>query len=213
MNIEIKSGVYTRNGEDITFNFYTSLSAYNKLNFVNSVVKIVVDNDNNDYNYVIKDMIFDYCIVNYFTDVDVSEIDEAENNIDAIEDFLNETNIVEIVKLNVVPGIINELERAVEFNVEYKTGIHINPISSSLSSLLDTIERKVDGIDLEEMMGIAEAMTDISDELTADKLLDAYAKTDIFKKNWENAESDKEVVNVVKGGKEASTSPLLSPTV
>ena len=98
-------------------------------------------------------------------------------------------------------------------NIEYKTGIHINPISSSLSSLLDTIEQKVDGIDLEEMMGIAGSIASISDELTADKLLDAYAKTDIFKKNWENAESDKEVVNVVKGGKEASTSPLLSPTV
>lgn len=211
MNIEIKTGTYNRNGESIPFEFSTSLSASNKLNFVNSVVKVVVDDD--DYNYVIENMIFDFYIVNYFTNIDVSEITESPNNIDMIEDFLNETDIVNIIKMNAVHGIINELEKAVSLNIEYKTGIHVNPISSSLSSLLDTIEQKVDSIDFEEMMGIAESIAGISDELTADKLLDAYAKTDIFKKNWENAESDKEVVNVVKGGKEASTSPLLSPIV
>lgn len=211
MNIEIKTGTYNRNGESIPFEFSTSLSASNKLNFVNSVVKVVVDDD--DYNYVIENMIFDFYIVNYFTNIDVSEITESPNNIDMIEDFLNETDIVNIIKMNAVPGIINELEKAVSLNIEYKTGIHINPISSSLSSLLDTIEQKVDGIDLEEMMGIAGSIAGISDELTADKLLDAYAKTDIFKKNWENAETDKEAVSVVKGGKETFTPPLLSPLV
>ena len=211
MNIEIKAGVYTRNGEDVPFNFYTSLSAYNKVRFVDSVVSAIVTDDG--YNYVIKDMLFDFWVVNFFTDVDVSEIAEAENNIDAIEDFLDDTNIVDIVKMNVVPGILDELEKAVEFNIEYKTGIHINPISSSLSSLLDTIERKVEDIDFDSMMNIAEAMSGISGELTADKMLDAYAKTDIFKKNWENAAADKGNFNVIKGGKEASLSPILSPTV
>lgn len=211
MNIEIKTGTYNHNGESIPFEFSTSLSASNKLNFVNSVVKVVVDDD--DYNYVIENMIFDFYIVNYFTNIDVSEITESPNNIDMIEDFLNETDIVNIIRMNAVHGIINELEKAVSLNIEYKTGIHVNPISSSLSSLLDTIEQKVDGIDLEEMMGIAGSIAGISDELTADKLLDAYAKTDIFKKNWENAETDKEAVSVAKGGKETLTSPLLSPIV
>lgn len=211
MNIEIKAGVYTHNGEDVPFNFYTSLSAYNKVRFVDSVVSAIVTDDG--YNYVIKDMLFDFWVVNFFTDVDVSKIAEAENNIDAIEDFFDENNIVDIVKINIVPGIIDELEKAVEFNIEYKTGIHINPISSSLSSLLDTIERKVENIDLDSMMDIAEVMSGISGELTADKMLDAYAKTDIFKKNWEKAAADKGSFNVVKGGKEASLSPILSPIV
>ena len=211
MNIEIKAGVYTSNGEDVPFNFYTSLSAYNKVRFVDSVVSAIVTDDG--YNYVIKDMLFDFWVVRFFTDVDVSKIAEAENNIDAIEDFFDENNIIDIVKINIVPGVIDELEKAVEFNIEYKTGIHINPISSSLSSLLDTIERKVEDIDLDSMMDVAEAMSGISGELTADKMLDAYAKTDIFKKNWENAAADKGNFNVVKGGKEASLSPLLSPTV
>ena len=211
MNIEVKTGVYTRDGEDVSFNFYTSLSASDKVRFVDSVVSTIVTDDR--YNYVIKDMIFDYLIVNYFTDVDTSEISESQNNIDAIEDFLNETNIVDIVKMNISADVIDELEKAVELNIEYKTGIHINPISSSLSNLLGTIERKVDRIDFEEMMGVAEAMSGISGELTADKILDAYAKTDIFKKNWENASAEKEELKVIKGGKETLTSPLLSPFV
>lgn len=211
MNIEIKSGAYTRNGEDIAFNFYTSISAYNKVKFVDSVVSALVTDDG--YNYVIKDMIFDFMIINLFTDVDVFEIAEASNNIDMIEEFLDDTNIVEIVKMNTAHGIIDELEKAVELNIEYKTGIHINPISSSLASLLNTIERKVDGIDFEELMGIAESMAGISDELTADKILDAYAKTDIFKKNWENAVADKEAVNVINDSKEQDASTLLSPIV
>ena len=211
MNIEVKTGVYTRDGEDVSFNFYTSLSASDKVRFVDSVVSTIVTDDG--YNYVIKDMIFDYLIVNYFTDVDISEISESQNNIDAIEVFLNETNVVDIVKMNISAGVIDELERAVELGIEYKTGIHINPIFSSLSSLLDTIERKVDGIDLEEMMGIAESMAGISDELTPEKIIDAYAKTDIFKKNWENASAEKEELKVIKVGKENASSPLLSPTV
>lgn len=211
MNIEIKAGVYTNNGEDVPFNFYTSLSAYNKVKFVDSVVSAIVTDDG--YNYIIKDMLFDFWVVNFFTDADVSKIAEAENNIDAIEDFFDGNNIIDIVKINIAPGIIDELEKAVEFNIEYKTGIHINPISSSLSSLLDTIEGKVENIDFDSMMDIAEAMSGISGELTADKMLDAYAKTDIFKKNWENAAADNRNFNVIKGGKEASLSPILSPTV
>ena len=96
MNIEIKTGVYTRNGEDVPFNFYTSLSAYNKVRFVDSVVSAIVTDDG--YNYVIKDMLFDFWVVNFFTDVDVSKIAEAENNIDAIEDFLTKTTSLILLK-------------------------------------------------------------------------------------------------------------------
>lgn len=188
MNIEVKNGVYTHNGEDISFNFYTSLSAYDKLLFVNSVTDTLVGEN---YNYAIKDLVFDFYIVSIFTDVDVSYVNSSENTVNAMEDFINETNIVDIVKMNADYGVIDELKAAVEFNIEYKTGIHINPISSSLSSLLNTIEKKVEDIDLDSMVELAQSISGISGELTPEKMLDAYAKTDIFKKNWENAGSDK----------------------
>lgn len=210
MNIEVKSGVYTCNGEDVPFNFSTNIGAYDKVKFVNSVTDMLVGEN---YNYVIKNLAFDFCIVAVFSDVDTSSVTEAKDGITAMEEFLNETDIVDIIKANALPGVIGELETAVELNIEYRTGIHINPISSSLSSLLDTIEKKVDEVDLDSLMGAAEAMSGISGEFTPEKIIDAYAKTDIFKKNWENAEADKNTVDVIKGGKEAIESPLLSPTV
>ena len=211
MNNEIKTGVYTIDDNDTPFAFYTSLNAYRKSQFVVSVCNTLVGDN---YNYVLDDLVFDYFIVAIFTDIDVSEVQKSDNGISAMEEFVDKFKpVVDIVKANSVDGVLDELHTAIDLNIEYRTGIHINPISSSLASLLDTIERKVDDIDLDSMMDLAQSMSGISDELTADKLLDAYAKTDIFKKNWENAESDKEVVNVVNGGKEASTSPLLSPIV
>lgn len=205
MKNETMVGTYNYKGEDMQFNFYTSISAYEKLNFVDFVVDVVVGDDS--YNYVIKDMIFDFNIIRFFTDVDLSEITSAENSIDAIEEFLENTNIVDIVLANAEPGIIGELIEAVELNIEYKTGIHVNPIASSLSSLLNTIERKVEGIDLDPMLRLAETMGGISGELTPEKILDAYAKTDIFKKNWANASASESGATAEK----ADGTTILSP--
>lgn len=188
MNNEIKTGVYTFDGEDTPFAFYTSLSAYRKAQFVNSVSDILVGDN---YNYVIRDLAFDFCIVAIFTDIDTSDVQDADDGITAMEEFVEKFKpVIDIVKANVEDGVFDELHTAIDLNVEYRTGIHINPISSSIASFIDTIERKVDGIDLNSMMDLAQSMAGISDELTADKLLDAYAKTDVFKKHWGNPDKD-----------------------
>lgn len=188
MNNEIKTGVYTLDGEDTPFAFYTSLNAYRKAQFVNAVSDILVGDN---YNYVIRDLAFDFCIVAIFTDIDTSDVQDADDGITAMEEFVDKFKpVVDIVKANSVDGVLDELHTAIDLNIEYRTGIHINPISSSLASLLDIIERKVDGIDLNSMMDLAQSMAGISDELTVDKLLDAYAKTNIFKEHWSDSNED-----------------------
>lgn len=189
MNNETKTGVYTFDGEDTPFAFYTSLSAYRKAQFVNSVSDILVGDN---YNYVIRDLAFDFCIVAIFTDIDTSDVQDADDGITAMEEFVDKFKpVVDIVKANSVDGVLDELHKAIDLNIEYRTGIHINPIPSSLATLIDTVERKIDGIDLDGIMDLAQSMSGISDELTADKLLDAYAKTNIFKEHWGNSnESD-----------------------
>lgn len=182
MNNEIKTGVYTLDGEDTPFAFYTSLNAYRKSQFVVSVSNILVGDN---YNYVIRDLAFDFCIVAIFTDIDTADVQDADDGITAMEEFVEKFKpVIDIVKANVEDGVLDALHTAIDLNIEYRTGIHINPISSSIASLIDTIERKVDGIDLNSMMDLAQSMAGISDELTADKLLDAYAKTNIFKEHW-----------------------------
>ena len=194
MNNDIMTDVCSINGEDVSINFYTSLDAYRKAQFVASVSDMLVGDN---YNYVIKDLAFDFCIIALFTDIDTSDVQNADNGITAMEEFVDTYSlVVDIVVENAEDGLIDELSRAVDLNVEYRTGIHIDPISSSLANLIDNLDRKFSEFDLNSMIDIAKSMSDISGELTAEKMLDAYAKTDIFKKNWETAATDKTKKNV-----------------
>lgn len=182
MNNEIKTGVYTIDDNDTPFAFYTSLNAYRKSQFVVSVCNTLVGDN---YNYVLDDLVFDYFIVAIFTDIDVSEVQKSDNGISAMEEFVEKFKpVIDTVKANVVDGVLDELRKAIDLNIEYRTGIHINPISSSLANLLDTLNNKFSGFDLDKMMEIAEPMSKIAGELTPEKMIDAYAKTNIFKEHW-----------------------------
>ena len=213
MNNEIKTGVYTIDDKDTPFAFYTSLNAYRKSQFVVSVSNILVGDN---YNYVIRDLAFDFCIIAIFTDVDTTDVQDADDGITAMEEFVDKFKpVIDIVKANVEDGVFDELNTAIDLNVEYRTGIHVNPISSSIASFIDTIERKIDGIDLNSMMDLAQSMAGISDELTADKLLDAYAKTNIFKEHWgdsNNGDAAKDKFSVVGGSDNVASNVISSTT-
>ena len=191
MERNVKYGVYTYNGAEERFTFYTNLRAIDKLNFVNRVINVIVGDN---YYPSIRDMIFDFNIIDVMTDIDVSHIKNENDAISAIEDFLDETHIVEIVKLN-VPELIEELNNAVDLAIEYRTGIHKDTIADSLGRLLNTIEKKVAGIDTESMMNMAQSLSDISGELTVDKFIKAYANSDLFKEKYAQMMVDREKHN------------------
>lgn len=213
MNNEIKTGVYTIDDNDTPFAFYTSLNAYRKSQFVVSVSNILVGDN---YNYVIRDLAFDFCVVAIFTDIDTTDVQDADDGITAMEEFVDKFKpVIDIVKENVEDGVFDELNTAIDLNIEYRTGIHVNPISHSIASLLDTIERQVDGVDLNSMMDLAKSMAGISDELTADKLLDAYAKTNIFKEHWGDSnkgDAAKDRFSVVGGSDNVASNVISSAT-
>lgn len=208
MTKNVKMGVYiqkTADGENnISFNFFTNLSAVDKMKFVNEVTNLVLTDN---YYTVIKDMIFDFVIINIFTDIDISEISEAPNSISRIEELLETTNIVEIVKANMEEGLLFELKDAVDKNIEYRTGIHTSHISDSISKLLNTIESKISGIDTQMMVELAEKLTGISGDLTVEKLAEAYSNTDSAKKFQteltERKEKQAQIINDMKVNKNA----------
>lgn len=184
---EMKVGTYIRmtdNGDEYTnFNFYTNLTTSKKAKFVNSVVSLVVDGEN--YNSVIKDLIFDFYVVDIMTDISTIDLKSSDNFLDDVEDFLLETNIVEIVKANAFPTLFDELNGAVDKAIEYKTGIHKNPINDALSSLLSTLEKKIDKVDLDSMMGMAQKFIGMTDEFTPESVVNAYINSDVHKRNLE----------------------------
>lgn len=182
---EVKSGTYTRvieNGDETyNFNFYTELSAVNKLKFVNSVIDILIDE--NHYNSVIRDLIFDFYVIDIMTDVDTSELKSSPTFLNDVEKFLEETNIIDIVMANVRPSLFVELNKAVDDSIEYLTGIHSNPLNEAITSLVNTIEKKINEVDLDSMMVMAQNFAKMTNDLTLDKAMDAYYATDAHKKN------------------------------
>lgn len=192
---EMKNGVYAYNDETYSFNFVTNLSASDKVIFVRTVVDTIVDNDS--YDSVLRDIIFDYTIISMFTDVDTSLFKVKDNgnsivtDIDLIEEFLLDTNIVEIVRANAFPTLFEQLEKAVDKSIEYKTGIHPSPISDALSSLLSTIEKKIEDVDLNSLMGMAQKFAGITGELTPESVINAYMNSDIHKSNVIEIEESK----------------------
>lgn len=179
MKNEMKNGVYTKGEETFEFSFLTDLSASKKMDFVNSVVGYVVTDS--DYNFVIKDIIFDFEIIHKFTNYNISDIKEADDTLGAIEELLSTTNIVEIVKSNMIDGLYEELVKAVDLDIQYKTGIRNNDILNSVERILDTIEEKVKDIDTKRFDEFAKVFNSVSGELTPDKLLEAFAKSDMYK--------------------------------
>ncbi len=174
----MKNGAFTYNNESYNFDFKTSLSAYDKMVFVKTVVDNIVDG--NSYDYIIKDLIFDFAIVEVFTNVDTSfinEKDEDDNSIHPIiliEHFLEETNIVDIVKANMTFGLLDELIRAVDMDIQYRTGIHANPIGDAVASLISTLEKKINEVDLDSMMSMAQKFAGMTEDFTMENLVNTY---------------------------------------
>lgn len=191
----IMTGAYTYSGEPLNFNFGTDLLISEKAGFVNSVVDLVVVDE--DYNSVIKDLVFDFYVIDYFTDVDVKELKKSLQFLNDVEEFLEETNIVDIVKANMVIGLLEELENAVNKSIEYRTGIHPSPIADSLASLINTLEKKVNEFDMGDMMGMAQKFMSMTGELTPESVVNAYINSDMHQKNLEEiAESKKNEIEI-----------------
>ena len=191
----VMMGSYVKGDELIDFNFGTDLSAFDKLKFVNSVVETLVDDSR--YDSIVRDLIFDFNIIRIFTDINTSFINAQDddgnkiNPIIPIERFLDETNVVDIVKANMEVGLLDELNHAVNQSIEYRTGIHPNPLNEALASLVNTLEKKVNEFDMSGMAEMAQKFINMTGELTPEKFVDAYVNSDMHKKNIEEIAESK----------------------
>lgn len=192
--MNIKFGVYTYNDKEKGFNFKTSLRASGKLQFVNSVANLVIDDN---YNSIIRDLAFNIVVIQMFSDINFSELNDGqEATLDQIEDFILETNVVPVIKENMDKGLWEELNGAVDKAIEYKTGIHPNPVAEALGKLMSTLESQISNMDMNSLMKAAQQISDMSHEFTPDKILEAYSKSDIFKDKYKKILAAREKRNV-----------------
>lgn len=178
MNDKVINDTYISNGEEIEFNYYANPSMSKKLSFVKSVVDTVCSDD---YYYpMIKDMTFDFCLIEFFSDIVVAA--DEDDTIDYVEEFLANNNAATVMKLGMDFDVIQELYENVDKMIEYKTGIHPSPIADGIAKILDTLEQKFSGIDVDAMSGMANVFGKLQGDITPEKMLEAYAKSDVFKK-------------------------------
>lgn len=180
MSKNTMSATFTRNGEEFDFNFYTVLSAKDKIRFVRTVTDLLVGEN---YDSIVRGMMFDFTIISIFTDIDISEITNPNNQnaIGMIEDLVYGTNIVETVKNNIENDLITNLNRAVDENIAFRTGVHRNVVADAIEGLLNTLETKISGLDIEGMMQAVKILNKSSGELTPNNLMKAYVESDAFK--------------------------------
>ena len=186
---ETKLGTYIYGEKSYEFTFETNLSISEKCKFVNSVVSLIVDTEN--YNSIIRDLIFDFYTIEFFTKIDTTELRQSDNFLDDVDDFLLETNIVEIVRENAFPALFNELNDAVDKAIEYKTGIHPSPLNEALSRLINTLDKKVNEFDMSSAMEMAQKFARMTGDLNVDNVVNAYINSDTHKKNLDEIAKSK----------------------
>lgn len=203
------------NGVDIEFNYCYDIPMSQKIAFVDSVVSPVVGDD---YYYpMIKDIMFDFRMIQFFTDIDTDVVD-GDDTLDQIVEFLESTNAADVVKVSVNFDVIQELYEAVDKAIEYKTGIHPSPIADGIASILKMAEEKLSGIDVDSANAMAKVFGNMQGNITPDKMLEAYANSDVFKKMHEKVvkkqdERDKKAedrLNVVRGNVSLDASDIQS---
>ena len=218
MSIKKYDGMTTyvsANGVDIEFNYCYDIPMSQKIAFVDSVVSPVVGDD---YYYpMIKDIMFDFRMIQFFTDIDTDVVD-GDDVIDQIVKFLESTNAADVVKASVSFDVVQELYEAVDKAIEHKTGIHPSPVADGIASILKMAEEKLSSIDVDSANAMAKVFGNMQGNITPDKMLEAYANSDVFRKMHGDAvkrqdERDKKAqdrLNVVKGNVSLDASDVRS---
>ena len=123
-------------------------------------------------------------LINFFTNVIKNE-EEFDLTLIKMDNIVINTTIIDVIYDKVDKNLIQELYDAIEVNIEYKTGIHKDELSTTFSSLLKELNDKVSNLDIENLVSSLGKLGDISNNATLDKILDAYTKTDAYKKNYQ----------------------------
>lgn len=204
---EIKTGFYSTEGvEDTTaFNFNIGMSLASRATLINTVAELLVNKEQKTYNSILKDYIFMFYVIYFMTDIDYSFVfdkDQSDKDyfVNQIERILSTTNVYQIVAAN-NEALINQLYKSLNDTLAYKTGVRedLNNVIISIQKLVDTVFKKVEGIDVDVISSAATALSNITGDVTAEKIIDAIQKSDDYTSTEEIIESKNAEIRELKG--------------
>lgn len=185
-----KKGKYYDNKleKEIDFEYCVELTIQEKVDFINNVLQVLFQNDY--YYSILKQNIFDFMLINFFTKI-ISDEEEFVMTLSNIDDFLHNTNVLDTLYNEIDTNLLKELYDTININIEYKTGIHEDEVSIAFSSLLNSIEEKVNEFDIKGLAKTLKKFGDVTDGMKPEKIMDLYTKTDTYKKNYKKTISSK----------------------
>lgn len=137
------TGTYTNlEGKTVEFNYVNEISLSQKVNFIMEHAGMVVSGDIG-YASVLKKPLFDYCLVKYFTDIELFKNPE-DFSLNMIDKFLadNKKNVLDIVTKAMSKEAYNEMLTACEEAVEFRKA-HFSDFRDEVADLLQAIRELV----------------------------------------------------------------------
>lgn len=130
------------NGESVGFNYASELSLSQKASFVMEVAGMIVSGEVG-YAYILKEAIFNYCLIKYFTDIVLFE-NEDDFSLDMIDKFTKDNKEAVIVAIANAMGedAFNDLEKACDEAIEFRK-IHFSDYGGEISDLLQVVKELV----------------------------------------------------------------------
>ena len=130
------------NGETVEFNYASELSLSQKASFVMEVAGMIVSGEVG-YAYILKEAIFNYCLIKYFTDIVLFE-NEDDFSLDMIDKFTkdNKESVINAITKAMGEDAFDELAKACDEAIEFRKA-HFSDYKEEISDLLQVVREFV----------------------------------------------------------------------
>lgn len=129
-------------GKKVEYVLEKGLSLSQKMSFVVEVAGTVVSKEVG-YASVLRQPMFEYCLITYYTNIVLFENDEAFS-LDKVEKFIrdNKENVLEVIRENISQEEREQLDTACNEAIEYRK-LHYNDLKDEIEDLLQVVREFV----------------------------------------------------------------------
>ena len=169
----MKKGTYVNfNGKQVEYSYESELTLSQKANFVMEVAGMVVSSTIG-YAYVLKEAIFNYCLIKYLTDIVLFKTDE-EFNLDMIDKFChdNKETVLDVITKEMGEEQLDELILACDEAIEFRKA-HFSDYRDEIADLLQVVREFV--VKPDYMNELLSALTDAVNKFSENDTLDMSA--------------------------------------
>lgn len=147
-----------------------------KISFIMTVVDISCPTDK-EYYEPLREIGFQYAILTYLTNLDVTSNKEA--TLREIEDFVNKNkSVIEYAKSEISTTLLSELSHGIDVAIEVKTGYKANDISKAVTNLISTIQSKIENFDTTKLNSFIENFSNFDEKKIVQSYFDGVKFSD-----------------------------------